>query len=176
MTPEYQCQEDGDRRQLEARFNHLLTLANRLPAGASEDCVRRCVCEVMEADRAGRNTKVQSLLTSIARLQHERQRGLRRAQQTGATAIERLLTALCDAAAPLLPPFAAPPPHPQEDQMTDAIPAGENHAAPTPFDQDSWDRWKERGIADDFAFNRKLRKVAVAIAAIAIASAMVWWL
>jgi hypothetical protein len=84
------------------RLSRLLTLAGRLPAGTSEDHVRRCVCEVIEAEAPEFPERVGALLQSIVRLQHERRHGLRRAQQAGAPAIERLLTALYDDVVPMV--------------------------------------------------------------------------
>ena len=88
---------------LEARFHHLLRLADRLPRGASEDYVRRCVCALMGADWADQNAQALALMRSIAQLQHERRLGLRRVQQTGAVALDRLLTSLRADVLPMLP-------------------------------------------------------------------------
>ena len=87
------------RAELEARLNDLLTLAGRLPAGAAEDSVRRLVCEVIEAEGANRRITVQALITSIVRLQRERELGSKRAQQHGPAAVDRLLTTLSEVAA-----------------------------------------------------------------------------
>ena len=95
-----------DNTALLQRLSHLLTLADRLPAGSSEDHVRRCVCEVIEAEAPELQRKVGVLLRSIQRLQHERQHGLRRTQQAGAPAIDRLLGALYDGVMPMLEPPA----------------------------------------------------------------------
>jgi hypothetical protein len=89
---------------LEARLNQLLTLADRLPRGASENCVRRCVCAFIEADWADQHARALALLRSITQLQHERELGLRRLQQTGDVAVDRLLTSLRDEVVPMLAP------------------------------------------------------------------------
>ena len=94
------------RDELETRFNHLLTLAGRLGQGKSEDYVRRCVCEVIEAEGANRPVTIVTLISGIAKLQHERERGLLY-PQSGALGNDHLLTALSDAAAPMLPSSAA---------------------------------------------------------------------
>ena len=147
-TPD-RAPEDGDRRELEARLNHLLTLASRLPAGTSEDSVRRRVCELIEAENPTRSLKVLNLMTSIAELQHARDLGLRRTQQSGVLAIDRLLTVLCEVATRTA----------QTPASTDA------------FDQGSWERWKARGRAEDLALRRKLRVVAITLAATTLVGA-----
>jgi hypothetical protein len=93
-----------ERDELETRFNHLLTLAGRLPQGKSEDYVRRCVCEAIEAEGANRPVTIVTLISGIAKLQHEQERGFDR-QASGATGNDHLLTALSDLAAPMLPPL-----------------------------------------------------------------------
>jgi hypothetical protein len=100
------------RQALEARLNHLLALADRLPHGSSEDFVRRSVCALIEADQADQAVKVLTLMRSIRQLQDERRLGLRRAQQRGAAAVDRVLASLRDEVVPMLPqlPFARRPP------------------------------------------------------------------
>ena len=98
---------ESDHRQPDSRFNSLLALANRLPLGTAENDVRRCVSAVIESDSHSRNDKVLCLIASIVQLEHQRHLGLRRVHKTGAMAIDRLLTALCHAAASGLPPFEA---------------------------------------------------------------------
>ncbi len=81
----------------------MLRLAERLPSGASEDDVRRSVCELIEADAGPEQAdKVAGLLNSIVQLKKERELGLRRAQQAGAPAIDRLLEALRQEVPPIL--------------------------------------------------------------------------
>lgn len=84
-------------------FTHVLTLAERLPSGASEDHVRRSVCELIEADSgAARHAKVDRLLNSISQLQQARTSGRRRVAQAGSAPIERLLEALRRDVLPIL--------------------------------------------------------------------------
>jgi hypothetical protein len=83
-----------ERHELETRFNQLLTLAGRLPQGKSEDYVRRCVCEVIEAEGANRPVTVVTLISGIAKLKD-------------APDNNHVVTALCDVATTMLPTFAS---------------------------------------------------------------------
>lgn len=138
-----------DRGTLEARLNRLLALAGRLPPGASEDHVRRCVCEVIEAEGPNRPFSVRTLITSIARLQQENRRGLRRALAAAATRLEG-------------------------EQMTETTAAVATAVRDAEFEQARWDEWKARGRADDLAMRRTMRLVALAIATIAVVGTTFW--
>jgi hypothetical protein len=72
----------------------LLALAERLPHGDAEDYVRRCVCELVDGDHGSHSTRVLTLRRSLVYLEHERRHGLRRTQQRGAPAIDRVMAAL----------------------------------------------------------------------------------
>lgn len=140
------------RLELEARLNHLLTLAGRLPQGASEDYVRRCVCEVIEAENKNQSA-----------------------------AIKRLRTALRHMVTPILPPFALAAAALQGNDMTtttptNATPTSATQVPDVPFDQASWDRWIERGRVREAAMRRRIPLIALGIAATIVVGTTLWYL
>ena len=143
---------------LAEQLQHLLTLADRLPSGEGEDHVRRCVCEVIEAEDGEQRHKAILLLGSISQLQHAREYGRRRDQQAGAPAVERLLTALCGTIVPLLQPSTAQGLELLQP-ISPAVPYA--HALAVPFDEEKWNRWTARGRVADAAFAGKVRILGI---------------
>lgn len=183
-------------------FSHVLRLAERLPSGASEDQVRRAVCELIEVDAGPQQQlRLDHLFSSIGRLQQERGLGRRRVQQAGSTAIERLLEALSQEVLPILclphaaaalssrpfnfqlPGFTMSPhsllsavAHPVGSTVI-AVPAAGPLPATidvAPFDQDRWDSWLNKGRLADAALADKFRTMAMLVAAVAAGVVVVW--
>lgn len=180
-----QTTSTAERIVLAERYNYLLALADRLPAGVAENQVRRSLCELVEAADNEENHKVAALLNSIVDVQ--RQRG---AQQPGdAAAIERLLMVLYEDVA-LLQAGLFSAVSKRKDSMSEAhpaVPRGQPSQATTPlpsypnvtapFDQESWDRWRSRGRAADEAFEQKLRVLGIVAAVIVGVGSAFWtWL
>jgi len=85
-------------------LNRLLRLADLLPAGASGDRVRRCVCELIEAGAdADRNARLRLLVTSLTDLQRN-DNGRHPGESGVSSAIERLLNAVRSEVIPILQP------------------------------------------------------------------------
>jgi hypothetical protein len=171
----------AERIVLAERYNHLLALADRLPAGVAENQVRRSLCELVEAADTEEDHKVAALLNSI--LDVQRQRGT---QQPGAAAIERLLMVLYEDVAVLQAGLFSMVSK-RKDSMSEtrsSVPGGQPSQATTPlpsypnitvpFDQKSWDGWRSRGRAADQAFERKLRMLGI-VAAVIIGVGSAFW-
>ena len=81
-------------------LDHVLRLADRLPAGSPGDHVRRSVCELIEANSSSeRREKLRTLLAVIEEIEQRRARKL---EQSSHTLIAQLLAALHRDVVPVL--------------------------------------------------------------------------
>ena len=81
-------------------LDHVLRLADRLPAGSPGDHVRRSVCELIEANSSSeRREKLRTLLAVIEEMEQRRARKL---EQSSHTLIAQLLAALRRDVVPVL--------------------------------------------------------------------------
>jgi hypothetical protein len=81
-------------------LDHVLRLADRLPAGSPGDHVRRSVCELIEANSSSeRREKLRTLLAVIEEIEQRRARKL---EQSSHTLIAQLLAALHSDVVPAL--------------------------------------------------------------------------